>query len=89
MPNRSANCLASGPADAVREITVRTDTGKILRLFTNDLDSSADDIAALYKRGNDPIDVLKWREIFDYLEEATDRCDDVANLIEGIVLEYA
>jgi len=60
----------------------------------DELESEADGIfrraiAALYKRGNDPIDVLKWREIFDYLEEATDRCDDVANLIEGIVLEYA
>lgn len=35
------------------------------------------------------LEVLKWREIFDYLENATDACEDVANVLEGIVLEYA
>jgi predicted phosphate transport protein (TIGR00153 family) len=46
-------------------------------------------IAELFKAGNDPIDVMKWRDIFDNLESATDRCEDVANIIEGVVLEYA
>lgn len=46
-------------------------------------------IAALFKPGNDPLDVMKWRDIFDALETATDRCADVANVIEGVVLEYA
>jgi len=46
-------------------------------------------IAELFKTGNDPIDVMKWRDIFDNLEEAADRCEDVANIVEGVVLEYA
>jgi uncharacterized protein len=46
-------------------------------------------IADLFKSGNDPLDVMKWRDIFDALETATDRCADVANVIEGVVLEYA
>jgi predicted phosphate transport protein (TIGR00153 family) len=46
-------------------------------------------IAALFKAGNDPLDVMKWRDIYDALETATDRCADVANVIEGVVLEYA
>ena len=46
-------------------------------------------IAELFHDGNDPIDVMKWRDIFDNLEEATDRCEDVANIVEGVVLEYA
>lgn len=46
-------------------------------------------IADLFRNGNDPIDVMKWRDIFDNLEEATDRCEDVANIVEGVVLEYA
>ena len=37
----------------------------------------------------DPLEIMKWREIFDYLENATDACEDVANVLEGIVLEYA
>ena len=46
-------------------------------------------IAELFKPGNDPLAVMKWRDVFDSLETATDRCADVANVIEGVVLEYA
>ena len=46
-------------------------------------------IAELYTKGNDPIEVMKWRDIFDNIEEATDRIEDVANIVEGVVLEYA
>lgn len=46
-------------------------------------------IAELYAPGNDPLMVMKWRDVFDSLESATDRCTDVANVIEGVVLEYA
>ena len=46
-------------------------------------------LAALFKHGTDPLLVMKWRDIYDYLEGATDRCEDVANIIEGIVLEHA
>ena len=35
------------------------------------------------------LDVLKWRDIYDNLEAATDRCEDVANILEGVVLEYS
>src|SRR6059058_846282 len=37
----------------------------------------------------DPIHVIKWKEIYDNLENAIDRCEDVANVIEGVALEYA
>jgi len=36
-----------------------------------------------------PIEVMKWRDILEAIETATDRCEDVANIIEGIVLEHA
>jgi predicted phosphate transport protein (TIGR00153 family) len=60
----------------------------------NRLENEADgiyrrEIADLFKAGNDPLMVLKWRDILDNVEEATDRCEDVANIVEGIVLEYA
>jgi uncharacterized protein Yka (UPF0111/DUF47 family) len=44
-------------------------------------------IAKLFKEEKDPIQVIKWKEIFELLEAATDRCEDVANIIEGVVLE--
>src|SRR5512140_1550374 len=60
----------------------------------NKLENDADGIyrhaiADLFKPGNDPIVVMKWRDIYDNLESATDRCEDVANIVEGVVLEYA
>jgi len=41
----------------------------------------------LIKHESDPIEVIKWKEIFERLERATDRCESVANIIQGIVLE--
>jgi len=46
-------------------------------------------VAHLFKEGTDPIHVIKWKEIYDYLENAIDRCEDVANVIEGVALEYS
>jgi predicted phosphate transport protein (TIGR00153 family) len=60
----------------------------------NRLENEADDsyrhgLATLFKGGYDAIEVMKLRDIIDNLEAATDRCEDVANILEGIVLEYA
>ena len=47
-----------------------------------------DAIVDLFDTERDPITVIKWKEIFDFLEAATDRCEDVANLIEGVVVKH-
>jgi len=44
-------------------------------------------IAKLFREQKDPMQVIKWKEIYELLETATDRCEDVANIIEGVVLE--
>jgi len=46
-------------------------------------------IVELFDQEKDPIAVIKWKEIFDFLEAATDRCEDVANLLEGVVVKHA
>jgi predicted phosphate transport protein (TIGR00153 family) len=46
-------------------------------------------VARLFSRGADPVHIMKWKEIYDYLENAIDRCEDVANVIEGVALEYS
>jgi len=48
-----------------------------------------DAIVELFDQERDPIAVIKWKEIFDFLEAATDRCEDVANLLEGVVVKHA
>jgi len=45
-------------------------------------------VARLFRESRDAIHVVKWKEIYDYLENAIDRCEDVANVIEGVALEY-
>jgi predicted phosphate transport protein (TIGR00153 family) len=44
-------------------------------------------LARLFREEKDPITIIKWKEIYELFETATDRCEDVANIIEGVVLE--
>ncbi|OGQ08211.1 MAG: hypothetical protein A3G32_08705 [Deltaproteobacteria bacterium RIFCSPLOWO2_12_FULL_40_28] len=58
----------------------------------NRLENEADEalrfaISNLFEREKDPIKLIKEKEILEMLESATDRCEDVANVIEGIVLK--
>lgn len=46
-------------------------------------------VRRLFEEEKDPIQVIKWKEILDYLEAATDRCEDVANVLEGVVVKHA
>jgi len=61
----------------------------------NTLENEADDVhhAALVELFEvchlDACEVIKWREIYEHLENATDRGEDVANVLEGIVLKHA
>jgi len=46
-------------------------------------------VAKLFDEAQDPLLIIKWREIFENLETAIDRCEDVANILEGIVIKYS
>jgi predicted phosphate transport protein (TIGR00153 family) len=46
-------------------------------------------IADLFSNGADPIEVIKWKEIYGLLEATIDKCEDVANVIERIVVKHA
>jgi uncharacterized protein Yka (UPF0111/DUF47 family) len=48
-----------------------------------------DSLVALFEEVSDPIEVLKWKEIYETLEVVTDRCEDVVNVIEGILIKAA
>jgi len=60
----------------------------------NRLENAADDlyrgaVAALFAADRPPADILKWKEIYEILESVTDRCEDVANVIESIASRNA
>ncbi|OGD29228.1 MAG: hypothetical protein A2Y56_03695 [Candidatus Aminicenantes bacterium RBG_13_63_10] len=44
-------------------------------------------IARLFREEGNPFELVKWKDILEYIEKATDCCEDVANIVEGIVLE--
>ncbi len=43
----------------------------------------------LFEDNTEIADVIKWREIFEHMEAATDMCEDVANVLEGVALKHA
>jgi predicted phosphate transport protein (TIGR00153 family) len=57
------------------------------------LENEADDVyfratAELFKGTPDAIHILKWKELYEILENGTDRCESVGNIIESIVLKH-
>ena len=46
-------------------------------------------IARLFEDSMDPIEVIKWKEIYEVLEASTDKCEDVADVLESVVLKAA
>jgi hypothetical protein len=44
-------------------------------------------IAHLFEEEKDPVQIIKWKEIIETLEIATDKCEDVANVLESIRLK--
>ena len=57
------------------------------------LENEADDvyfraIGELFKNSTNPVEIIKWKELYEILENATDRCESVANIIESIVLKH-
>lgn len=71
-----------------------TDAMQVRCKKLHDLESQVDRlyaqaIARLYKDGTDALKVIKWQEVFRSVEAASDHCNKLANIVEGIVIEHA
>jgi hypothetical protein len=58
------------------------------------LENEGDDIyhtaiGELFRSGADAMTVIKWKEIYEKLESAVDRCESVANIIESVIIKHA
>lgn len=71
-----------------RKKGVTTHTVEINRLENEADRIHQDAVSRLFDEEKDPILVLKWKETLDFLEYATDRCEDVANVLEGVVVKH-
>lgn len=47
------------------------------------------EIAYLFEQVKDPIELIKWKDILEYLEDTTDHCEEICDLIRGVVMKYA
>ena len=81
---------------AVGQLTKHIDQTQMLKhcVEVNRMENVADRIyrAALAELFADTTDVrlfIKWREIYEHMETVTDRCEDVANVLEGVALKYS
>ena len=64
-----------------------------LAVEVNRLENAADDVhdealRRLFEEEKDAITLIKWKEVLDLLEEATDRCEDCANVLESVVVKH-
>lgn len=46
-------------------------------------------LAELFANSIDGVYIMKWREIYEHMETSTDRCEDVANVLEGLAIKYS
>jgi predicted phosphate transport protein (TIGR00153 family) len=81
---------------AVPQLRQRTDIQQMLNFCVeiNRLENVADKIfrsalTELFDNTTDIAEVIKWREIYQEMESATDKCEDVANVLEGVALKHA
>ena len=80
----------------VAEISNRIDRDKLLKrsMEINRLENIGDSVyrsalAELFVNSPDFAYLIKWREIYEDIESAIDKCEDIANVLEGIALKYA
>jgi uncharacterized protein len=85
---QSTNQLRMAAAALERRDGVHERAVEVNRL-ENEADRVHDEaLRRLFEEERDPITIIKWKEVLDFLEEATDRCEDVANVLEGVVVKH-
>ena len=76
--------------EALRDkVVITASTAEIDRLEHEGDVVYQDSIVRIFDTEKDPIQVIKWKELYGYLEAATDRCEDIANVLDGISVKHA
>lgn len=83
-------------SEAIKELRNLKNTKKVVECIIkiNSAENQADDIfdlsiERLFEMENDAKQVIKLREVYQMLEDVTDKCEDVANVVESIIVKYA
>ena len=94
-----ADIIVQGASEVERAMPQLRHRAELKQILTrcveiNRLENMADRVfrsamAELFDDSTDTAHVIKWREIYEHMESATDRCEDVANVLEGVALKHA
>ena len=94
-----ADIIIQATAEVEKAVLDLRHRAKLKQIFDrcveiNRLENAADVVyraamAELFEDSTDMAHVIKWREIYEHMESATDRCEDVANVLEGVALKHA
>jgi hypothetical protein len=88
----SAECVCaavSGLRDLKQAHAILEKCVEINRLENESDTQLAQALTRLFGETRDPFMIIKWKEVYELIEMATDSCEDVANVIEGVVMENA
>jgi len=92
---RLAHIILKSAEEIVKGIQSLRNINNVLRhcVEINRLENEADSVfrealARLFENGRDPITIIKLKEVYEDLEVATDRCEDVANVLESIAVKH-
>jgi uncharacterized protein len=93
-----ADLIVQATEEMAKAIPLLRNKGELKKMLTccievNRVENVTDEvyrsaIAELFDNTKDLVMVIKWREIYEHLESATDRCEDVSNVLEGVALKY-
>jgi predicted phosphate transport protein (TIGR00153 family) len=88
--------ITTAVEQAVMILSKKLDQREMLKhcVEINRLENVADRIyrsalAELFANSTDVVYIMKWREIYEHMETSTDRCEDVANVLEGVAIKYS
>ena len=94
-----ADIIVQGASEVERAMPQLRHRGELKQILTrcveiNRLENAADTVfrsamAELFEDSTDVTHIIKWREIYEHMESATDRCEDVADVLEGVALKHA
>ncbi len=84
---RSTECIASAVTNMKKPRAVSERSSEIKRLEEEGDAIYHEAVGQLFSGKLDPLEVMKWKEIYDKLEDAVDECEDVANVLESIAIK--
>jgi uncharacterized protein Yka (UPF0111/DUF47 family) len=83
-------------AEAVRGLRAHKQYDQVMRdcIAIHEVENAADDIlhdalAELFATEKDPVLIIKWKDIYETMEDVTDRQEDVANVMQGIIVKMS